>query len=156
MNYCGLDEVLSVGDIYFVGCRFPKSIVCYEFLKENSDWGHSVYSTRYGIYQPNCGLENAEICFSHDSVLYDILQKYSPQVPHWVKWVIRHHSLSGLKPVIDDYRHLMNDTDRKYAETYLHDFARYDFNYKELKEPSWEHMDYYERVIKETFPNPWI
>ena len=49
-----------VGDTYVVGSEFPKSIVYYETMKENSE---------------KCGLENLNISFGHNEYLYQVLKQ---------------------------------------------------------------------------------
>ena len=61
-----------VGDTYVVGCEFPTTIVYYDTLKENIDFGK--YDTN-GIYESGCGLENLHISFGHDEYLYAVLKQ---------------------------------------------------------------------------------
>ena len=46
-----------VGDTFPVGCAFSEHIVFPEYFANNPDLHHPVYSTKYGIYKPNCGLD---------------------------------------------------------------------------------------------------
>jgi hypothetical protein len=55
-----------VGDTFVVGCKFPKEIIYPETFKENPDYYDPKLSTEYGIYEPNCGLDNVMISFGHD------------------------------------------------------------------------------------------
>ena len=47
-----------VGDTFPVGCAWSDSIVFPEYFAKNTDRGVPEYQTKYGIYEPNCGLEN--------------------------------------------------------------------------------------------------
>ena len=55
-----------VGDTNPVGCQFSDKIVFSELCKASSDYGNPLYSTKYGIYGPNCGLKNVLMSFGHD------------------------------------------------------------------------------------------
>ncbi|TKS73387.1 Inositol oxygenase [Collichthys lucidus] len=57
-----------VGDTFPVGCKFQNSIVFRDstFL-ENPDDKNLRYNTEYGIYEPNCGLENVLMSWGHDA-----------------------------------------------------------------------------------------
>ncbi|HEY8996618.1 MAG TPA: inositol oxygenase family protein, partial [Edaphobacter sp.] len=55
-----------VGDTFPVGCAFSDQCVFPEYFKANADYNHPVYSTKYGIYEPNCGLDNVTMSFGHD------------------------------------------------------------------------------------------
>jgi inositol oxygenase len=138
-----------VGDVYPVGCQFGKSIVYYDFLRANSDWEHPVYSTKYGIYEPNCGLENVVMSYGHDEYMYRILKD---KVPHAVAWTIRHHSFQS---VAEDYTHLMNEQDRELRETHMKRFVKYDLYTKNpQKVAGRNHLKYYQEIIERRFPEP--
>src|SRR5215210_190790 len=47
-----------VGDTFPVGCKFSDKIVYPEFFEANPDSTDERYNTKYGIYEPNCGLRN--------------------------------------------------------------------------------------------------
>jgi inositol oxygenase len=51
-----------------VGCTFSDKIIYPETMSGNPDFGDSVYSTEYGVYQPHCGLENVMLSWGHDEV----------------------------------------------------------------------------------------
>lgn len=52
-----------VGDTFPVGCAYSEYIVFPEFFAGNPDLKHPVYSTKYGIYEPNCGLDKVHFSF---------------------------------------------------------------------------------------------
>src|SRR5512147_2060001 len=47
-----------VGDTFPVGCAWSDQVVFPEYFSNNPDAKIPEYQTRYGIYEPNCGLEN--------------------------------------------------------------------------------------------------
>jgi inositol oxygenase len=51
-----------------VGCAFSEKNIYPETFSANPDFYDAVYSTKYGIYEPNCGLDNVMISWGHDEV----------------------------------------------------------------------------------------
>ncbi len=138
-----------VGDVYPVGCQFGHSIVYYDFLKANPDWEHPVYSTKYGIYNPACGLENVTMSFGHDEYLYQLTKDI---IPYEVAWTIRHHSFQS---VAEDYTHLMDERDKELRETHMKQFMRYDLYTKNPKKVGKQNnLKYYQEIIERRFPEP--
>jgi inositol oxygenase len=83
-----------VGDTYAVGCKFPKSIVCYETMKENPDYYNPKYNLKHGVYTPKCGLSNLNITIGHDEYLYSVLQNNHNHIfTQRYQDIIRFHSL---------------------------------------------------------------
>ncbi|QRW18830.1 aquaporin, Major intrinsic protein family [Rhizoctonia solani] len=66
-----------VGDTFVVGCAFPDEIIYPGSFTENPDSKHSTYSTKYGIYEPNCGLDNVMLSWGHDEYLYHVMKDQS-------------------------------------------------------------------------------
>jgi len=52
-----------VGDTFPVGCAWSSEIVFPEYFANNPDRDVPEYQTKYGIYEPNCGLENVHMSF---------------------------------------------------------------------------------------------
>lgn len=50
-----------VGDTFVVGCEFSDKICFYKYFEYNPDYEHKIYGTKYGIYRPNCGLNNLHL-----------------------------------------------------------------------------------------------
>jgi len=46
-----------------VGCAWSSEIVFPEYFANNPDRDVPEYQTKYGIYEPNCGLENVHMSF---------------------------------------------------------------------------------------------
>jgi len=61
-------------DTFPVGCMFSPSIVFPEFFKNNPDYTNPKYNTLYGIYEPNCGLDNVLMSYGHDEYLYQVVK----------------------------------------------------------------------------------
>ena len=38
-------------------------------------------STEYGMYEPNCGLDNVLISWGHDEYLYQVLKNHGTTIP---------------------------------------------------------------------------
>ncbi|MEM9934911.1 MAG: inositol oxygenase family protein, partial [Bacteroidota bacterium] len=98
-----------VGDTFPVGCKFSDKIVYPEFFDLNSDSTDERYNTKYGIYEPNCGLDNVHLSWGHDEYLYHALKAYMPEP---ALYMIRYHSFYSQHKE-GAYEHLMNDHDRK-------------------------------------------
>ncbi|MCL4127805.1 UNVERIFIED_CONTAM: hypothetical protein GTU68_066446 [Idotea baltica] len=75
-----------VGDTFPVGCKFSETIVYPDFFKENPDFTDNRYNTKYGVYTPNCGLDNVKMSWGHDEYLYQILMNEKDiEMFEWVK-----------------------------------------------------------------------
>ena len=38
-----------------------------------------MYQTKYGIYEPNCGLDNVHLSFGHDGYIGEVMKNYMPE-----------------------------------------------------------------------------
>ena len=61
-----------VGDTFPVGCRFDETIVMHDSFQHNEDTNNSKYNSKYGIYEPNCGLDNLTMSWGHDEYMYRV------------------------------------------------------------------------------------
>ena len=57
-----------VGDTFPVGCAWSRDIVFPEYFANNPDRNVAQYQTKYGIYEPNCGLENVHMSLALPTV----------------------------------------------------------------------------------------
>lgn len=80
-----------VGDTFPVGCAFDKLNVSADTFKANPDYDHEIYSTKYGIYTPKCGLDNLMMSWGHDEYLYQVVKDQSTLPPEAL-YMIRYHS----------------------------------------------------------------
>src|SRR5260221_7064535 len=67
-----------VGDTFPVGCAWSDQIVFPEYFHANPDANVPKYQSKYGIYAPNCGLENVHMSFGHDGYIAEVLKPYLP------------------------------------------------------------------------------
>ena len=120
-----------VGDTFIVGCQLPNECVYPEFNMNNPDMKHPIYNSKYGIYKPNCGLDNTKVAFGHDEYLYQLLLHNKTTLPIEALYIIRYHSLypwhSG-----NAYHHLTNERDLKMLE-WVKKFNKYDLYTKSNK-----------------------
>ncbi|KAJ7445537.1 DUF706-domain-containing protein [Mycena galericulata] len=138
-----------VGDTFVVGCAFSNKIVLPESFASNPDSQDTVYSTEYGIYKPNCGLENVMLSWGHDEYLYHIL-KHQSSLPEEGLAMIRYHSFYPWHRE-GAYTHLTNASDEK-ALAAVHAFNPYDLYSKGDEEVDPAALKpYYEGLIKKYF-----
>lgn len=78
-----------VGDTFPVGCAFSDKIVYPEFLKENPDYHNSKFNTKYGVYTPNCGLDNVHFSWGHDEYMYQVCVHNGCKIPPYGLAIIR-------------------------------------------------------------------
>ena len=133
-----------VGDTYVVGCEFPKSIVYYDTLKNNSDFDKY---DKLGIYEYGCGLDNLNITFGHDEYLYQVLkQNYNHYISQKYLDIIRYHSFYPWHTG-NDYYCFMKEKDKKILKDVLM-FNEFDLYSKEDDtEISDEIKKYYDNLL---------
>ncbi|KAM3927523.1 inositol oxygenase [Leptodactylus fuscus] len=141
-----------VGDTFPVGCKFQKSIVFSDTTFENNpDAKHPIYSTEYGIYEPNCGLENVLMSWGHDEYLYKVLKFNRCSIPEEGMYMIRFHSFYPWHTG-GDYRHLCNEKDLKMLP-WVQEFNKFDLYTKTEDLPDVENLrPYYQSLIDKYCP----
>ncbi len=138
-----------VGDTFPVGCKHSNKIVFPEFFKDNKDHSHEVYSTKYGVYEPNCGLDNVHMSWGHDEYLYHIVKEYLPEP---ALYMIRYHSFYAQHKE-EAYDHLMNKHDHEMF-TWVRRFNPYDLYSKAPTPPDvGELRPYYEDLASKFLPD---
>ena len=154
--YFGEPSWSVVGDTYAVGCAFPESIVYYETIKDNPDYKHPVYSTKYGIYAPRCGIENLNLSFGHDEYLYKVLQTNQHQHGLSAKYqnIIRFHSFYPWHTGMDSV-HFEQVTDEQLKQDVL-EFNKYDLYSKQDSDfiLTDDIRYYYGTLLDKYFPEP--
>ena len=137
-----------VGDTYVVGCEFPKSIVYYDTLKNNSDFDKY---DKLGIYEYGCGLDNLNITFGHDEYLYQVLkQNNNHMISQKYMDIIRYHSFYPWHTG-NDYYCFMKEKDNKILKNVL-DFNSFDLYSKEDPiEITDEVKQYYDKLLDKYF-----
>lgn len=107
-----------VGDTFPVGCAFNNKIIFgTESFKNNEDFKHDIYSTKFGIYSPGCGLDNVMLSWGHDEYLYHIAKEQST-LPDEGLAMIRYHSFYPWHRE-GAYRELMNEKDEQMLKAVL-------------------------------------
>lgn len=138
-----------VGDTFPVGCQYSDKIVYAEFFEKNPDYTHTVYSTKYGIYEPNCGLENVHMSWGHDEYLYHALKDYLPEP---ALYMIRYHSFYAQHRE-EAYNHLMSKHDHELFK-WVRAFNPYDLYSKSPVPPNVEALrPYYEDLAAKYLPD---
>ncbi len=138
-----------VGDTFPVGCAYSDQIVFPEFFAANPDSKAPEYQTKFGIYQPNCGLDNVHLSWGHDEYIYRATRDY---LPEQAQYMLRYHSFyAGHKH--GAYRHLMSEHDEQMFE-WVRKFNPYDLYSKGRSRPNLKEIKpYYEDLVAEFFPD---
>jgi inositol oxygenase len=137
-----------VGDTFPVGCAYSDKIVYPEFFKNNPDFYNQQYNTKYGVYQPNCGLKNVHMSWGHDEYVYQMLKDYLPEP---ALYMLRYHSFYSQHRE-NGYDHLMDDHDREMFK-YVDLFNPYDLYSKNPNPPDWNQLrPYYQDLVSKYLP----
>ena len=138
-----------VGDTFPVGCAYSDQIVFPEFFADNPDSKIADYQTTYGIYEPNCGLDQVHLSWGHDEYIYTATQKYLPEP---ARYMLRYHSFYPAHKH-GAYRHLMNDHDEEMFE-WVRKFNQFDLYSKGQQRLKLKEIrPYYEDLVSEFFPD---
>lgn len=137
-----------VGDTFPVGCKHSDKIVYSEFFKLNPDSTDERYNTKYGIYEPNCGLRNVHMSWGHDEYVYQMLKDY---IPEQGLYMLRYHSFYAQHRE-HAYDHLMDAHDHEMFK-WVDRFNPYDLYSKNPMPPDWKAIQpYYEDLIAKYLP----
>ncbi|KAM9816057.1 inositol oxygenase [Syngnathus typhle] len=141
-----------VGDTFPVGCAFQNSIVFRDSsFQENSDDTNPSYNSKYGIYKPNCGLDNVLLSWGHDEYLYRVLQFNKCSIPEEGLNMIRYHSFYPWHSQ-GDYMHLCDDKDLQMLP-WVKKFNNFDLYTKVAELPDMETLrPYYQSLIDKYCP----
>ncbi|MDJ1467900.1 inositol oxygenase family protein [Cytophagaceae bacterium DM2B3-1] len=138
-----------VGDTFPVGCQHSDKIVYPEFFAANPDSTDERYNTKYGIYEPNCGLDNVRMSWGHDEYLYQMMKDYLPEP---ALYMIRYHSFYSQHRE-NAYSHLMTEHDHKMFE-WVNKFNPYDLYSKVPVPPDAKALrPYYEDLVAKYLPS---
>ena len=133
---------------FFFFLPFSSQVVFPSFFSANPDFGNSKFSSEFGIYTPNCGIDQVHMSFGHDEYLYMAVKDY---LPLEALYVIRYHSFYAAHRE-NGYDHLMNDVDRKMFR-WVRFFNPFDLYTKGDAAPDVEALKpYYVELINEFFP----
>ena len=151
------EQWAMVGDTFVVGCKLPEQIIYPEFNKENPDMKNSKYNSEYGIYQPNCGMDNLLCSWGHDEYLYQILMsnKNPNNLPKEAMYIARFHSLYAYHDK-KEYLRFQSEEDKEMFKA-LKLFNKYDLYSKSDDIYDIEKLKpYYMSLIKKYFANDFI
>jgi inositol oxygenase len=137
-----------VGDTFPVGCAWSPDIVFPEYFAENPDRNRPELQTKYGIYEPNCGLENVHMSFGHDGYIAEVMKPYLRDES---LYMLRFHSFYPWHRH-GAYDYLANDKDRSMLEWVLK-FNQYDLYSKGHTKPDMKELKpYYDDLFAEFLP----
>jgi inositol oxygenase len=137
-----------VGDTFPAGCAYSDQIVFPEFFAANPDSKVPEYQTKYGIYEPNCGLDEVHLSWGHDEYIYTVTRNYLPEP---AQYMLRYHSFYAAHKH-HAYGYLMNARDEQMFE-WVRKFNPYDLYSKGGSRPDWKQIKpYYEELVAEFFP----
>ncbi|TGZ76200.1 inositol oxygenase [Ascodesmis nigricans] len=141
-----------VGDTFPVGCAFEETNIYPETFSNNPDYNDPIYSTKYGIYSPNCGIGKLMISWGHDEYIYQIAKEQST-IPAEGLAMLRYHSFYPWHSQ-SGYKHFMNENDEKILKA-VQAFNPYDlYSKSDDPPPDMEVLKpYYLDLIDEFFPN---
>lgn len=137
-----------VGDTFPVGCAWSPDIVYPEYFANNPDRNVPEYQTKYGIYEPNCGLDNLHMSFSHDGYIAKVMEPY---LNIEALYMLRYHSFYPWHKH-GAYEHLANEQDRAMLPWVLK-FNQYDLYSKGHTKPDVQQLKpWYDDLFAEFLP----
>ncbi|MFT4733518.1 MAG: inositol oxygenase [Algoriphagus sp.] len=137
-----------VGDTFPVGCQHSDKIVYPEFFKHNSDSTNPDLNTKYGMYEPNCGLDKVKMSWGHDEYLYQMMKDHLPEP---ALYMIRYHSFYPQHKE-GAYDHLMSKHDHEMFK-WVDKFNPYDLYSKVPTPPDAKALRaYYEDLVSKYLP----
>ncbi len=137
-----------VGDTFPTGCAYSDKVVFPEYFSANPDFNHPVYSTKYGIYEPGCGLDKVHMSFGHDGYIFEVMKNHLPME---ALYMLRYHSFYAWHRH-GAYDYLCNEQDRAMLPAVLK-FNPYDLYSKGHTKPDMAELKpYYDDLFAEFFP----
>jgi len=148
MNLWGEPQWATVGDTFVTGCKPSDKCVHFDSFKKNPDLQHEVYSTEYGIYEPNCGLDKLWLSWGHDEYMYWVLKENGATIPQPGLDMVRYHSFYPWHTG-NAYKHLTNEHDETVTRKWIEIFNKFDLYSKADEYPDIEKCwPYYEGLLK--------
>jgi inositol oxygenase len=151
-EFGGEPDWATVGDTYPVGCQFAEKIVHSKYFELNPDYNNPKYNTKYGIYEPNCGLMNVTYAWGHDEYMYECLLKNGHKLPLKALYMIRFHSFYAWHND-GEYTHLCNKQDMKMLK-WVRKFSNCDLYSKADGEMKIKELEPYYKGLMEKFLPP--
>jgi inositol oxygenase len=141
----------TVGDTFVTGCAPSPAVVFVDQFEENPDFKHPVYSTKYGMYEPNCGLNAVTMSWGHDEYLYHVLKHNNTTLPDEALYMIRFHSFYPWHTG-NDYDYLCDNHDRQMLR-WVREFNKFDLYSKCDEVPDVKALTpYYQGLIDKYCP----
>jgi inositol oxygenase len=138
-----------VGDTFPVGCKHSDKIVYPEYFEANPDSRDPRYNTKYGVYEPNCGLYKVKMSWGHDEYIYQIMKNY---IPEEGLYMLRYHSFYPQHRE-NAYDHLMSKHDHEMFK-WVDKFNPYDLYSKVPVPPDVKALrPYYEDLVAKYLPS---
>ena len=137
-----------VGDTFPVGCAWSDQVVFPEYFSANPDASNPQYQTKYGIYEPSCGLENVHMSFGHDGYIAEVMKPY---LSDEARYMLRFHSFYAWHRH-GAYQYLENEKDREMLG-WVKKFNPYDLYSKGHSKPDLQRLKpYYDDLFAEFLP----
>src|ERR1700749_1942724 len=137
-----------VGDTFPTGCAYSEAVVFPEYFRENADFHNPLFQTKYGIYEPNCGLDKVKMSFGHDGYIYEVMKNF---LPTEALYMLRYHSFYPAHKH-GAYSYLMNEQDVAMFP-WVNEFNKYDLYSKGNAKPNMAELKpYYDDLFAEFFP----
>lgn len=137
-----------VGDTFPVGCAYSKDVVFPEHFVVNPDSRNALYQSKYGIYEPNCGLDKVHLSFGHDGYIYEVMKNY---LPTEALYMLRYHSFYAWHRH-GAYAHLTNEQDQTML-AWVNRFNPYDLYSKAHTKPDLKQLkSFYDDLFAEFLP----
>jgi inositol oxygenase len=137
-----------VGDTFPVGCAYSDKIIYPEYFVNNPDYNDPRYNTKYGVYEPNCGLRNVDMSWGHDEYIYHMLKD---RIPEGGLYMLRYHSFYAWHRE-GGYDHLLDEHDKEMLQ-WVKLFNPYDLYSKSPEPPDWNKLKgYYTELIEKYLP----
>ena len=137
-----------VGDTFPVGCAWSDQVVFPEYFAANPDKNVPAYQTKYGVYEPGCGMENLHLSFGHDGYITEVMKPY---LPDEALYMLRFHSFYSWHRH-DAYKYFENAKDKVMLE-WVRKFNPYDLYSKGRAKPDLRQLKpYYDDLFAEFLP----
>ncbi|KAG4076087.1 hypothetical protein HA402_011433 [Bradysia odoriphaga] len=152
MAFYGEPQWAVVGDTFPVGCLWSDNIVYRDTsFAGNVDGDNPKFNTKYGMYEPNCGITNITMSWGHDEYLYNVLKHNKSTLPNEALYIIRYHSFYPWH-TSRDYTHFEAPGDENIMK-WVNIFNRYDLYSKSAKVPNIDELwPYYQNLIDKYCP----
>lgn len=107
------DQWALGGDTFVLGCQlFDDIMILPELNRLSKDMQDPRFNTKYGIYEPHCGLDELKFAWGHDEYMYRMLVANNATIPREGLDMVRYHSAYPLH-ARGGYKHLLKPEDEE-------------------------------------------